>query len=135
MSRDRVKAREYQREYYAAHLEQMRDRARRRRERNPSAYRTAMRRYYQRNRERILETARVKHAERKANRDQTEFLTREGRPVSWAQVKATFEPRCPYCDTVMRPLEWHGETYLRCGGCGLETTLIEIRRIQVWEAA
>ena len=54
----------------------------------------------------------------------------------WTQIKDRFSPYCPYCqDEELHKREWRGTAYYRCGGCGLEITPMEIRRIQVWEAA
>ncbi len=41
------------------------------------------------------------------------------------------EPRCPNCDADMRAVEWHSKTVYHCTGCGLETTMDELKRIAV----
>ncbi len=37
-------------------------------------------------------------------------------------------PDCLYCHTTMRRLKWGGRLFWRCGGCGLETTDLEVQR-------
>jgi ribosomal protein L37AE/L43A len=29
-------------------------------------------------------------------------------------------PTCLFCSEPMRQMDWHGQTFWRCGGCGLE---------------
>lgn len=36
---------------------------------------------------------------------------------------------CPYCEAAIRLVTWRGREIARCGGCGLETTTGELKRI------
>ena len=53
----------------------------------------------------------------------------------WTEIRERFIPNCSFCEAELQKREWRGTAYYRCPGCGLETTPMEIRRIQVWEAA
>ncbi len=51
---------------------------------------------------------------------------------AWARElkrpKPKTTPDCLYCGTEMRSLIWHSRKVWRCGGCGLESTPLEVSR-------
>jgi hypothetical protein len=61
---------------------------------------------------------------------------RRGKKLRWQIALTQPQTTCPYCEGVdMRSVIWHGREYRHCPSCGLETTIEELKRMALEEAA
>ena len=46
-------------------------------------------------------------------------------------VKPGMQAHCPFCLAPMRRFEWREKAFWHCTGCGLETTAVDMERIEI----
>lgn len=83
------------------------------------------------NRERRRELSRIRRAADPSIKERERDRQRAVRARAKATKLAGGElPDCHFCGGAFRAFDWHGERFVRCGSCGLETTAVELVRIK-----